>query len=106
MEIQALKQSMGISSGKCCEATGGLVEFASDNTAAARDVGTGGRRSTTAHGVAIFIEPPLGVWTRDEVALGIPASDPVDAVVKEEEAQLLRAATFVQRGVEPAAALF
>lgn len=104
METQALKQRMRIS--RKSKATGGLVEFARDDTAAAGDVGTGGRRRAAAHGVAIFVDPPLGVRARDEVALGIPAGDPVDAVVEKEEAQLLRAATFVQRGVEPAAAVF
>lgn len=81
------------------------VKFASNDTAATGHVGTGGRRGTTAHGVSIFVEPPLGVRAKNEAALGIPAGDPMDAVVEEEKAQLFRAAALVQRGIEPAAAL-
>jgi len=81
------------------------VKFASNDTAATGDIGTGGRGGSTAHSVAIFVKPPLGVRARDEATLGVPASNPVDAVVEEEEAQLFRTRALVQWGVEPAAAL-
>lgn len=80
------------------------VKLASDDTAAAGHVGTGRRRGTAVHGVSIFIEPPLGVRARNEVALSIPASDPVNAIVEEEKAQLFRTPTLVQWGIEPATA--
>lgn len=56
------------------------------------------------HGVSIFIEPPLGVRARNEASLGVPASDPVNAVVEEEKAQLFRTPPPMQWGIEPAAA--
>ena len=83
-----------------------LIEFARNDTAAARHAGTGGWSHTTAHRLAILIEPPFGVGARDEAALGVPASDPVQAIVEKEEAELLGATALVQRGLEPAATLF
>lgn len=57
------------------------------------------------HGLAILVDPPLGVRARDKAALGIPAGDPVQAVVEKEEAQGLGATALVQRCCEPAGAL-
>lgn len=82
------------------------IELASDDTAAPRHVGTGRRRSTTTHGFSILIKVPLGVGTGNEPSLGIPASDPVDAIVEKEEPELLGWTTLVQRSREPAAAIF
>lgn len=63
-----------------------LIKFARDDTAASGNVGTGRRRGAAAHSLAIFIQVPFGVRARDESAFGIPASNPVDAVVEKEEA--------------------
>lgn len=57
------------------------------------------------HRLAILAEPPFRVWARDEAALGVPASNPVDTIVKKEEAQLLRRTTLVQGSCGKAATL-
>lgn len=88
----------------CCSKRS-IIELASDDTAASGHVGTRGGRSATAHGLSILIEVPLGVGTRNESTLGIPAGDPVDAVVELEETKLLGLTTPVQRSREPAAAI-
>jgi hypothetical protein len=82
------------------------IELASDDTAAPRHVGTGRRRGTTTHGFSILIEVPLRVGTGDEPSLGVPASDPVNAVVEKEETESLGWTTLVQRSRKPAAAIF
>lgn len=82
------------------------IELASNDTAAPRHVCTGRRRGPTTHGFSILIEVPLRVGTGDEPSLGIPASDPVNAVVKKEETESLRWTTLVQRSRKPAAAIF
>lgn len=58
------------------------------------------------HGLAILAKPPFGVGPRNETTLGVPASNPVDTIVEEEEAELLRYAALVQRRREPSATLF
>ena len=80
-------------------------KFASNDTAATGRTDTGRRRGAAAEGASILIEPPLGVRAKNEVSPSVPASDPMNAVVKEEKAKLFRTAALVQRDLEPAAAL-
>lgn len=83
-----------------------LIELGHNDTVAPRHVGAGGRRDATTHRFAILIDPPLGVGTRDEATLCVPASDPVDTVIEEEKAEFLGLGALVQRSRKPAAALF
>lgn len=81
------------------------VKLARDDTVAPGHIGTCGGRDAATHRLTILVKPPLRVGTWDEAALGVPTGDPVDAIVEEEEAQLLRVAALVQRSRKPAAAL-
>lgn len=96
-----LMATLNVLSGSCR-----LIKLACDDTAASGNSGTSGRRGAAAHSLAILIQVPLGVRARDETTLGIPAGDPVEAVVEKEETQLLGPGALVQRSREPAAALF
>lgn len=101
LKTESMKQLHQLEHGKR-----GSIELARDDAAAPGHSGARGRRHAAMHSLAVLIEPPLGVRARNETALGIPASDPVDAIVEKEETQLLRLGTLVQRGREPAATLF
>jgi len=82
-----------------------LLDLACNNTVAARDIGTGRRRDATAHSLTVLVQPPLRIRARNKSALGIPASDPVDAIIKKKEAQPLRATALVQGSSEETRAL-
>lgn len=57
------------------------------------------------HGIGLRIEVPLLVRPRNEATLGIPGSDPGEAVVETEEHQPLGGGAFVGSNGEPAAAV-